>query len=182
LKPGDPAIFADYPAEEGHSGLIVAFLSCVKHGAIIAKDAGGNIKPGVLVVSKIDNALSFQQQALGLRAFRQQVLAGNIANSDTPNYKAQDFDFSTALKVAVAGRGGGNLPLAKTAARHLTGSADTSAVRLMYRAPVQASADGNTVDMNVERAQFSENAVQYEAGLAFITSQIKTLMAAVQGQ
>jgi flagellar basal-body rod protein FlgB len=154
----------------------------VIHGAIIAKDAGGNIKPGVLVVSKIDNALSLQQQALGLRAFRQQILAGNIANSDTPNYKARDFDFSTVFKATLAGLGGGNLPLAKTAARHLPGSADVSPARLMYRVPVQASADGNTVEMDVERAQFSENAVQYEAGLTFITSQIKTLMAAVQGQ
>ena len=134
------------------------------------------------MVSKIDNALSFQQQALGLRAFRQQILAGNIANSDTPNYKARDFDFSTVLKAAVAGVGGGNLPLAKTASRHLTGSADAIPARLMYRVPVQASADGNTVDMDVERAQFSENAVQYEAGLRFITSQIKTLMVAIQGQ
>jgi len=134
------------------------------------------------VVSKIDNALSFQQQALGLRAFRQQILAGNIANADTPNYKAQDFDFSTVLKAAVAGLGGGNLPLAKTAARHLTGSADASAVRLMYRTPVQSSADGNTVDMDVERAQFSENSLQYEAGLTFIKSQIRTLTAAIQGQ
>lgn len=139
------------------------------------------LNPGLLVVSKIDNTLSFQQQALGLRAYRQQILAGNIANSDTPNYKAQDLDFSTALKAAVAGLPGGNLPLAKTAARHLPGSADASPARLMYRVPVQASADGNTVDMDVERAQFSENAVQYEAGLTFITSQIRTIMAAIQG-
>jgi flagellar basal-body rod protein FlgB len=98
------------------------------------------------------------------------------------NYKARDFDFSTVFKATLAGLGGGNLPLAKTAARHLPGSADVSPARLMYRVPVQASADGNTVEMDVERAQFSENAVQYEAGLTFITSQIKTLMAAVQGQ
>ncbi|MBL8413378.1 MAG: flagellar basal body rod protein FlgB [Propionivibrio sp.] len=134
------------------------------------------------MVSKIDNALSLQQQALGLRASRQQILAGNIANSDTPNYKARDFDFSAVFKATLAGLGGGNLPLAKTASRHLPGSTDASPTRLMYRTPVQASADGNTVEMDVERAQFSENAVQYEAGLTFISSQIKTLMAAVQGQ
>lgn len=134
------------------------------------------------MVSKIDNALSFQQQALGLRAFRQQILAGNIANSDTPNYKARDYDFSTVLKAAVGGLGGGHLPLAKTASLHLPGSTDAIPARLMYRVPVQASADGNTVDMDVERAQFSENAVQYEAGLRFITGQIKTLMVAIQGQ
>lgn len=132
------------------------------------------------MASKIDNALSFQQQALGLRAQRQQLLAGNIANADTPNYKARDFEFSAALKEAVAGRSSGNLTLATTNAAHLPGSAQESSARLLYRNPVQPSADGNTVDMDVERAQFSENAVQYEASVAFITAQIKLLTAAVQ--
>ena len=63
------------------------------------------------MASKIDNALSFQQQVLGLRAQRQQILAGNIANADTPHYQARDFDFATALKEAVAGRSSGNLAL-----------------------------------------------------------------------
>lgn len=133
------------------------------------------------MVSKIDNALSFQQQALGLRAQRQQILAGNIANADTPNFKARDFDFSTALKEAVAGRSSGGLALVTTAPKHLPGSGESSPARLMYRSTVQPSADGNTVDMDVERAQFSENAVQYEAGVTFISQQIKTLLAAVQG-
>ena len=118
---------------------------------------------------------------MGLRANRQQILAGNIANADTPNYKARDFDFSTALKEAVAGRSGGSLALDTTAPGHLSGSIEASSARLMYRTPSQSSADGNTVDMDVERAQFSENAVQYEAGLTFITNQIKMLMAAAQG-
>lgn len=132
------------------------------------------------MATKIDNALSFQQQALGLRAQRQQILAGNIANADTPHYQARDFDFSTALKEAVAGRSSGNLALTTTAAAHLPGSVQESSARLLYRNPVQPSADGNTVDMDVERAQFSENAVQYEASVAFITAQIKLLTAAVQ--
>ena len=132
------------------------------------------------MASKIDNALSFQQQALGLRAQRQQILAGNIANADTPNYKARDFDFSAALKAAVAGRSSGNLALATSNAAHLPGSTQESTARLLYRNPVQPSADGNTVEMDIERAQFSENAVQYEAGVAFISSQIKTLLSAVQ--
>ena len=132
------------------------------------------------MASKIDNALSFQQQALGLRAQRQQILAGNIANADTPNYKARDFDFSAALKAAVAGRSSGNLALATSNAAHLPGSTQESTARLLYRNPVQPSADGNTVEMDIERAQFSENAVQYEAGVTFISSQIKTLLSAVQ--
>ena len=132
------------------------------------------------MASKIDNALFFQQQALGLRAQRQQILAGNIANADTPNYHARDFDFSAALKEAVAGRSSGNLTLATTATAHLPGATQENSARLLYRNSVQPSADGNTVDMDVERAQFSENAVQYEASVAFITAQIKLLTAAVQ--
>jgi len=133
------------------------------------------------VVSKIDNALSFQSQALGLRAYRQQILAGNIANADTPNYKARDFDFSSVLKEAVAGRASGNLPLSLTASRHIASTGVQSGpARLLYRTPAQPSADGNTVEMDVERAQFSENAVQYEAGLTFLTHQIKTMIAAIQ--
>ena len=132
------------------------------------------------MASKLDNALFFQRQALNLRAYRQQVLAGNIANADTPNYKARDFDFASTLKAAMAGRQGGDLPLAQTASGHLSGSGAGALVRLMYRVPSQASVDGNTVDMDIERGQFSENAVQYEAGLTFITHQIKLLNAALQ--
>ena len=130
--------------------------------------------------SRIDQLFQFQQTALNLRAVRQELIASNIANADTPNYKARDFDFSTALKDAVAGRSGGSLPMTTTASGHLTGSLESSSARLLYRTPTQASADGNTVDMDVERAQFSENAVQYEAGLTFITHQVKMMIAAVQ--
>ena len=134
------------------------------------------------MVSKLDNAFSFQQQALSLRANRQQVLASNIANADTPNYKARDFDFSAALKDAMAGRSGGNLALSSTSGRHLQGSGDSGPARLMYRKETQSSVDGNTVDMDVERAQFAENAIQYEAGITFISGRIKTLLSAIQGQ
>jgi flagellar basal-body rod protein FlgB len=133
------------------------------------------------VVSKLDNAFSFQQQALGLRAYRQQVLAGNIANADTPNYKARDFDFATALKEAAGGRSGGSLPLATTSPRHLSGGLEAGPTRLLYRTPAQTSADGNTVEMDAERAQFTDNAIQYDAGLTFLSSQMKMLMTAVQG-
>jgi flagellar basal-body rod protein FlgB len=134
------------------------------------------------VASKIDEAFFFQQQALGLRAYRQQVLAGNIANADTPHYKARDFDFAAALQQAVAGRGEGSLTLARTHAGHLPGSGGEDSPRLLYRTPVQDSADGNTVEMDVERAQFADNALRYEAGLAFITHQLKLYTSALQQQ
>jgi flagellar basal-body rod protein FlgB len=133
------------------------------------------------MISPIDRALSFHQQALGLRAHRQQVLAGNIANADTPNYKARDFDFSTALKNATAGRASGDLALATTSERHLTSGSDAGMPALLYRKETQSSVDGNTVDMDIERAQFTENAVHYEAGVTFISGKFKTLLSAVQG-
>ncbi|MEI7611329.1 MAG: flagellar basal body rod protein FlgB [Betaproteobacteria bacterium] len=133
------------------------------------------------MVSKMDNAFAFQEKALGLRAYRQQILAGNIANADTPHYKARDFDFSSALKEAVAGRNSGGVQMATTAKGHLAGNADSGPARLMYRTPSQASVDGNTVDMDIERGQFSENAVQYEAGITFISHLIKMQMSATQG-
>jgi flagellar basal-body rod protein FlgB len=134
------------------------------------------------MVSKIDNAFAFQQQALGLRAQRQQLLAANIANADTPNYKARDFDFSAVLKDTLAGRSGGNLAMTTTASGHQQASSDFGSVRLMYRGETQSSVDGNTVNMDVERAQFAENAIQYEAGITFISGQLKTLMSAIQSQ
>ena len=131
------------------------------------------------MANKIDNALAAQTRALGLRAYRQEVLASNVANADTPNYKARDFDFPAAFKNALSGRGESGLSLTKTDTRHLPGTTSTAPVQLLYRSPVQPAVDGNTVDMDVERGQFAENAMQYEASLAFITGQVKTLLAAV---
>lgn len=134
------------------------------------------------MLSKLDRALFFQEQALNLRAARQQVLAGNIANADTPHYKARDFDFTAALGRAVTTRGMAAVALTTTSPRHLPGKADSSAMHTLYRQPAQASADGNTVEMDVERAQFAENAVYYEAGLTFLSGQLRTLTSALQGQ
>jgi flagellar basal-body rod protein FlgB len=134
------------------------------------------------VANKIDSAFSFQQQALGLRAYRQQVLAGNIANADTPHYKARDFDFGAALEAAMAGRNEGDLQVARTHPAHLEGTGGEGVPRLSYRTPWQDAADGNTVEMDVERTEFADNAIRYEAGLAFITHQLKLLTAAMQAQ
>lgn len=134
------------------------------------------------MLNKIQDALFYQQQALSLRANRQQVLAGNIANADTPHYQARDFDFASALQSAVSGRGEASLRLATTSPAHLPGTADASSAPLLYRQPTQASADGNTVDMDVERAQFAENSFYYQAGLTFLTGRIRTLQTAIQGQ
>ena len=134
------------------------------------------------VVSKFDEAIAFQSKALGLRAYRQQVLAENIANADTPNYKVRDFSFKSALDSAMAGRATGGLAMERTAPGHLSGSTGRALADLKFRQPMQSSADGNTVEMDVERAEFAENALRYEASLTFINSRIKGLMTAIQGQ
>lgn len=132
--------------------------------------------------SRIDEMMQFQQTALRLREARQQLLASNIANADTPNYKARDIDFASALRGAMSGQTD-KLPLATTSQAHLgapTGETVMGA-KVMYRQPLQPSADGNTVDMDVERAQFADNAVRYEASLKFISEDIKGVLAAIKG-
>ncbi|MFN3594030.1 MAG: flagellar basal body rod protein FlgB [Thiobacillaceae bacterium] len=113
------------------------------------------------LLSRLDYDLAFVANAIKLRAQRQAVLAANLANADTPNYKARDLDFASALKGAM---GGGALPLARTAAGHLPAAVSTgnAAARLQYRGVVQPSLDGNTVDPNIERAHFADNALHYQ--------------------
>lgn len=132
------------------------------------------------MLSKIDKELAFVQNALNLRARRQEVLAANIANSDTPNYKARDLDFAAALKNAM-GATGGPLQLARTEARHLSASGFSGMAdgHLKYRSSVQPSLDGNTVDMDVERAHFTENSLHYQFLLDRAASQFKTLGSAI---
>lgn len=134
------------------------------------------------MVSKLDDMLRFQQAALNLRAARQELLASNIANADTPNYKARDIDFASALQNALAGTAT-ELPVVQTSPMHLEGRASGSILGapVMYRKPVQPSADGNTVDMDVERAQFADNALRYEASVRFVSEQMKATLAAIQG-
>lgn len=133
------------------------------------------------MTSKLDDALRFHQSALNLRAYRQQLLAGNIANADTPNFKARDIDFSSALQGALSARSG-NPGLRTTSARHLGSATENLAgAQVLYRTPHQPSMDGNTVDMDAERTRFADNAIHYEANLTFISGQLKTLLAAIQG-
>lgn len=134
------------------------------------------------MVDKLNDALHFHQVALSLRAARQELLASNIANADTPNYKARDVDFASALRNALAGTAV-KLPVVKTSPMHLEGQAGGSILGspVMYRKPVQPSADGNTVDMDVERAQFADNALRYEASVRFVSDQMKEMLTAIQG-
>lgn len=132
--------------------------------------------------TQLDQALGFHQAALDVQAYRQQLLASNIANGDTPNYKARDVDFKAALAGALSGRGG-YLALATTSGAHLDGSVGHPlAGAVKFRTEQQAGVDGNTVNMDVERGAFAENAVHYEASLTFINGLLRTMQQAVQGQ
>ena len=138
------------------------------------------------MLGKLDNHLRFNELALSLRSTRQSVLASNIANADTPNYKARDIDFNSALQTALNNTNADGT-LKTTAARHFPnpapdGSKLADGTPLLYRGVVQGAVDGNTVDMDVERNQFADNALRYEAGVNFINSQIKGLLTAIQGQ
>lgn len=140
------------------------------------------------MIDRLNAALDFYAQALNLRATRQNVLASNVANSDTPHFKARDFDFTRALDAAVSARdvsasGSGKAPaldLSRTRAGHIGPADGGSPMALAYRTPGQPSLDGNTVDMDVERIQFMDNAVHYRADLQILGSQVKSLKAAME--
>jgi len=144
------------------------------------------------MLNKLDAALSFHQNALRVRGQRQELIASNIANADTPNYKARDLDFSAAMKSALAGASNAASQsaqmLSKTSEQHISGtpSASTSSSGApgepLFRPVIQGSVDGNTVDMDVERNQFADNAIRYEASLIMINGQLKQMLSAIQGQ
>ena len=132
--------------------------------------------------NRITDSLDFQAQALTLRSQRQQLLASNIANADTPGYVARDMNFAQALQRAT-----GALPAARTLAstqpRHIgQGAAAGAGPELVYATPSQTNLDRNTVDMDRERASFADNALRYEATLRFINAHVRTLTSAITGQ
>jgi flagellar basal-body rod protein FlgB len=119
------------------------------------------------MVPRLTDSLEFHGQALVLRAERQRILAGNIANADTPGYRAKDFDFAAALRQATAGAG-----------RPALSSAATP--RLRDALAAQTNLDRSNVDMDRERASFAHNAVMYESTLRFVNSSIRTAMDAMK--
>lgn len=124
-----------------------------------------------------DKALGVHPQALALRARRTEVLAANLANADTPGYKAQDMDFKTALSRVSPQP----TSLRATHANHISTNQSVMGERLMYRIPLQPSLDGNTVDSQVEQTKFAENALQYQANLKFVTGKFTGLRSAIRG-
>jgi flagellar basal-body rod protein FlgB len=127
------------------------------------------------MMQRLTDTLSFQAEALALRSERQRLIASNIANADTPGYVARDFNFASALREATsaqASAGGG--------AAGSTALARREGAMLRYAMPAQTSLDGNSVDMDRERAAFADNTVKYEATLRFINGSVRTMLDAMK--
>jgi len=113
-----------------------------------------------------DKALGSHEQALMIQARRASVISSNIVNADTPNYKAKDIDFRQILKSSQ----GDMLKMSGTKAGHITSSGTTiSGSDLKYRVPLQPALDGNTVDLDKEKAAYTDNAIRYQTTLQFLT-------------
>ncbi|MBL8334901.1 MAG: flagellar basal body rod protein FlgB [Rubrivivax sp.] len=134
------------------------------------------------MLNRLTQSLEFQTQALTLRADRQRLIASNIANADTPGYVARDFDFAQALRQALGTGGGFRLRENAEAARTPGGGGTVGRQpRLNYSAAGQPNLDGNSVDMDRERASFVDNALKYESTLRFINSSVKSTLDAIKG-
>jgi len=128
-------------------------------------------------MNKIGSYLNFHAQALELRSRRNEILASNIANAATPNFKARDLDFDAEIKRHV-----GIGPLQTTDEQHFPTAIGATGNRLLFREPVNPSLDGNTVELSVEQMEFSENVTRYQTTLTFLNNRISGLMSAIRGE
>ncbi|HHJ12823.1 MAG TPA: flagellar basal body rod protein FlgB [Gammaproteobacteria bacterium] len=126
----------------------------------------------------LDKLLGDLPTHLTLYGQRSRVLATNLANADTPGYKARDIDFRSLLSRAA----GEQLTLKTTRSGHIRAASGASRPELMYRNPTQPSLDGNTVDAQLDKARFTENAVRYQATLRFLEGKFKGLRLAIKGE
>lgn len=160
------------------------------------------------MLDKLDASFVFDREALDVRSYRQELLSSNIANADTPGYKARDVDFASSLAGALTkaqgtirtGASNGStlgitqvvkatngMTMAVTQPGHMAGTAMLTATGgptddygpLQYRIPIQPALDGNTVDLDTERVQFADNTVHFESLITDVTGKIKTLQAAI---
>lgn len=138
---------------------------------------------GPCMQNRLTQALDFQSQALVLRAERQRLIASNIANADTPGYQAREMDFANALRQATGSLSASAqpLPLATTQGRHDAAAVDfREDPGLLYARHSQDAVDRNTVDMDRERASFTDNTVKYEATLRFINGSVRSMLDAMK--
>lgn len=127
-----------------------------------------------------NSALGIHVDALHIRSQRAELLASNLTNADTPNYKARDIDFRAALKMATSGQ---DSSIKTTHMNHMSSAgSQLNSPFVQYRTPMQDSLDGNTVDEQVEQGQFMQNAIQYQASLSFLSAKFQGLMTAIKGE
>ena len=134
------------------------------------------------MLEQLTSRLETLSSSLQLRAARQQILASNIANVDSPGYVARDIDFNAALANARQVR---HMPgLAQTSAGHLTITSTDGMIGnpLAYTVQTQPSLDGNSVDLDQQRANFADNTIRYESTLRFVNGHVKTMLSAITGQ
>ncbi len=134
------------------------------------------------MLDQLTGRLDTLSSALQLRAQRQQILASNIANVDTPGYIARDIDFNTALQNATSGQFQPSTVATHAAHRTITSREGQIGNALAYTVQTQPSLDGNSVDLDQQRANFADNAIRYESTLRFINGHVKTMLSAITGQ
>lgn len=134
------------------------------------------------MINKLDKELNFHHQALSLRVARQELLSSNVANADTPNFKAKDIDFASVLNQKLSLIPSQNqVNLNTTSPMHINSAASgVFGDNILYRVPLQPSADGNTVDMDMERTRFADNAIKYDASITFLNSEFRNISSALQ--
>ena len=128
--------------------------------------------------------LGVHADALKIRSERTEVLARNLANADTPGYQARDLDFKAALAQA-SGSPGAPIAMTTTHPNQISNAIDASGAttaNLKYRIPLAPALDGNTVDVQMEQANFAENSVRFQATLTFLSGSFRGLMTAITGQ
>ena len=133
----------------------------------------------------MDPVFGIYEQAISVRKERQNILANNLANADTPNFKARDMDWRAQMRVAQEDLEKTKFKpdMVRTNGRHIEGFADLSTDDyLKYRQPTQPALDGNTVETHIEKAQFMENSIQYQATLEFLNGKITSIRGAIRGE
>ena len=131
----------------------------------------------IITMNEIKKNINMLGNSLSLRAKRNEILASNIANAATPNYKARDIDFDTEIKKYQK-----NGPIQVTHGEHLSIKRPVAPGKVLYRENVNPSLDGNTVELAVEQLQFAENSMRYQSTLSFLSGKINTLMSAIKGE
>ncbi|ALQ51768.1 flagellar basal body rod protein FlgB [Nitrosomonas ureae] len=134
------------------------------------------------MINKLDKELNYHHTALSLRVARQELLSSNVANADTPNFKAKDIDFASMLHEKLSSTPSlKKVSLNTTSLMHINSSVPgLFGDNILYRVPLQPSADGNTVDMDMERTRFADNAIKYDASITFLSNELKNISSALQ--